>query len=83
MVNYVYSKGGEKMLVKNHIAKLNDNNCKNIINLMNQGIEIIDAFKIECKRTKNNFNKLNGIEIRDDKYYWIFSLLNMELQSLS
>lgn len=71
------------MRVRHNIAKLNDNNCRNIVNLMNAGIDVIEALKIECKRTRNNYNKLIGIEVRNDKYYWIFALLNMELQSLS
>lgn len=71
------------MIVKNHIAKLNDNNCRNIIQLMNSGLEPIESFKIEFKKNKHNFDKIKGIEIRNNKYYWIFSLLNMELQSLS
>lgn len=71
------------MVVRNGIVKLNDNNCKNIIKSMNSGIDVIDSFKIEFKRNRNNFDKITGIEIRNDKYYWIFSLLNIELQSLS
>lgn len=73
----------KKLIVKNHIAKLNDNNCKNIIKLMNTGIDVTEAFRAECKRTRNNFDKLKGIKIRNDKYYWIFALLNIEFQSLS
>lgn len=70
------------MVVKHNIAKLNDNNCRNIIELMNTGLNAIEAFKIECKRTRNNYNKLKGVEARNDKYYWIFALLSLEFQSL-
>jgi len=69
------------IIVKNHTAKFNDNNCKNVIHNLNQGIAITDAFTQEIKNNKHNPSKINSIEYRNDKYYWIFKLLEIEQTS--
>ena len=66
------------IIVKQNIAKFNNNNCKNVIHNLNQGITITDAFTQEIKNNRHNPNKINSIEYRNDKYYWIFKLLEIE-----
>jgi len=70
------------IIVKNHTAKFNDNNCKNVIHNLNQGITITDAFTQEIRNNRHNPNKITNIDYRNDKYYWIFKLLEIEQTSI-
>lgn len=58
-----------------YMACLNNNNCKNVIHNMDCGMNVIDAFKKEIKRAGHNPKVVNTIQSRNDKYYWIFTLL--------
>ena len=70
------------MVVRNNIAKLNEDNCKNIIDYIEQGLTTIQAFKLEFKKTRNNFEKIKSIQYKNDKYFWIFKILEMEMKEI-
>lgn len=70
------------MVVRHYIAKLNDNNCRNINTYLEQGMSALEAFDLEAKKNRNNPKKIKGYEIRTDKWNWLFVLLNMELESM-
>ena len=70
------------LIVKNYIAKLNDNNCINIISYMNQGLSTIESFTKELKRNRHNPLLIKGFERRTDKYFWIFSMLELEMNEV-
>ena len=66
------------MVVRKNIAKLNDNNCKNICSYLSQGLSITDAFCAETRRNRHNPDKIKAYEYRNDKWYWLFKLLDSE-----
>ena len=70
------------MLVTKNIAKLNDNNCRNIVEYLSQGLTAIESFKLETKKCRHNPNKIIAYKYRNDKWYWIFKLLEMELNEI-
>lgn len=70
------------MIVRNNIAKLNDNNCRNINYYMDQGLSAIESFDLELKKNRHNPNKIIGYEQRNDKWFWLFKLLEMELNEI-
>jgi len=45
-------------------------------------MNITSAFTQEIKNNRHNPNKINSIEYRNDKYYWIFKLLEIEQTSI-
>ncbi len=67
------------MVVNNYIAKLNDNNCANIISYMNQGLTATESFTKELKKNRHNPKLIKGFERRNDKYFWIFAFLEEEM----
>ena len=70
------------MVVNNKVAKLNDNNCINIISYMDQGLSSIESFNKELRKNRHNPKLINGFERRKDKYSWIFSLLELDLNEI-
>lgn len=68
-------------MVRNYIAKLNDNDCKQVIDYMNLGLNATESFFKLLKKNRHNPNKIIGYEYRNDKYFWIFKILEMELNS--
>lgn len=70
------------MIVKNYIAKFNDNDCKNIINNIETGLSTYEAIKLIMKKNRHNPNRIKGIEYKDDKYFWIFKMLEMEMNEI-
>jgi len=67
------------LVVRNYIAKLNSNNCLNIIYYIEQGLTVIDSFNKELKKNRHNPKLIKGFERRTDKYFWIFSMLEIEM----
>ena len=70
------------MIVRNYIAKLNNNNCNNVISYMNQGLSAILAFDTELRKNRHNPKLINGFERRNNKYFWLFSMLEMEMNEI-
>ncbi|NFO58596.1 hypothetical protein FDB39_17435 [Clostridium botulinum] len=70
------------MVVRNNIAKLNDNNCRNIVEYMNSGLSALESFNLEFKKNRHNPYKIKGLEIRNDKWFWIFKVYEMELNEI-
>jgi len=66
------------MVVNNHMAKLNDNNCRNVATYIGQGLSVTDAFCMEVKRTRNNPKHIYAYEYRNDKWFWLFKFLDSE-----
>lgn len=66
------------MIVRKHIAKFNNNDCVKVINLMNQGYSVIESFEKVIQKCRHNPLFIKGIEVRNDKYFWIFKLLEEE-----
>jgi len=70
------------LVVIHYIAKLNDNNCKNISEYMGQGLSAMESFDLEAIKNRHNPKKIKGYEYRTDKWFWIFKLLELELNEL-
>lgn len=70
-------------MVRNYIAKLNDNDCRQVIEYMNLGLNATESFFKLLKKNRHNPFKIQSIENRNDKYYWIFKLLEIEMKELN
>ena len=68
------------LVVRNHIAKLNDNNCKNISEYIGQGLSATEAFNLELKKNRHKPSKIKGCYYMKNKWNWIVSLLEMEMK---
>ena len=67
------------MVVKNSVVKLNKNDCKSINNYMLQGWSARESFEKEVIRNGYDPDTIIGYEYRNDKWYWLFKLLEKEL----
>lgn len=68
-----------KLIVRKHIAKFSNKDCKKVIEYMNQGYSVIESFEKVIQKCRHNPLFIIGIEVRNDKYFWIFKLLEQEL----
>lgn len=69
------------MVVRFYVAKLNDNDCERVADYIGEGMSALEAFDLVAKKNRNNPKLIKGYETRNDKWFWIFKLLDAELNS--
>lgn len=79
-------KGGVKMVVTRlnldgsyeYIAKLNRDECRGVVALLDSGYNIRDSFDRVIRKSRNNPNIITRFKFRNDKHHWIFRLYKLE-----